>query len=222
MTGAASRVPEGQPAPRFDRVERRVERCARARGPAPQLEPADRDALRRLWADGALSLDAGCGTGVSTLALARLRGGRWLGVDKSRARLAKAPRLDEGVHLRLLDHDALFAFAEREGWCFREVVALYPNPWPKPSQLGRRLYGHTSFPALRRVTSRLQVRCNWQVYAEELAHALRVCGWSVELARLPPDAPALSPFGDKYRASGHVRFEVTGTAGAASEPDQDR
>jgi tRNA (guanine-N7-)-methyltransferase len=165
-------------------------------------------------------LDAGCGTGASTLALARMFPGQLvLGVDKSAVRLAIGQRelaRDGAPSNALLLHCELVDFwqlaAEAGLRCERQFL-LYPNPWPKPEHLQRRWHGHSVFPALLALGGTLELCTNWRVYAEEFAAALRIAGHEAVCEAFVPDH-ALTPFERKYLASGHAlwRVAVTSTA----------
>jgi tRNA G46 methylase TrmB len=154
-------------------------------------------------------LDAGCGTGLASLALAR----RFpqclvLGVDKSAARLARAERAYAAAgapaNLLLLQSDLVdfWQLAAAAGLrCVRQYL-LYPNPWPKPAQLRRRWHAHPVLPAILQLGGKLELRANWRVYAEEFAAALGLAGWQANLVAFAPREP-LTPFEAKYQASGH-------------------
>lgn len=93
---------------------------------------------------------------------------------------------------------------------WRQYV-LYPNPWPKPGDLGRRWYGHPVWPVLTRLGGRLELRTNWEPYALDWAQALSLLGHpAVPVKALPVPSPesALTPFERKYAASGHALWQV--------------
>ena len=105
-------------------------------------------ALARLYAvwdrRAPLVLDAGCGTGVSTLALARLHPDCLvIGVDQSQVRLAAGARSagatppDNALLLRA-DVVDIWLLLARERLRLARHYLLYPNPWPKPAQVMRR------------------------------------------------------------------------------------
>jgi tRNA G46 methylase TrmB len=165
-------------------------------------------------------LDAGCGTGASTLALARLFPQTLvLGVDKSAARLAIGQRelARRGVepnavllHCELVDFWQLAAAAGLR--CDRQFV-LYPNPWPKPEHLKRRWHAHAILPDMLALGGTLELRTNWRVYAEEFAAALRIARRDCTCEAFVPEEP-LTPFERKYAASGHALWRATATATA--------
>ena len=154
-------------------------------------------------------LDAGCGTGASTLALARrFPQHTVLGVDKSAVRLARGQRalarakVPNAVllHCELVD---FWQLAHRAGLACVEQYLLYPNPWPKPEHLKRRWAAHPVLPAMLALGGRLELRSNWRVYAEEFTAALRIAGRPAACAPFKPEAP-LTPFEHKYAESGHT------------------
>ena len=122
-------------------------------------------------------LDSGCGTGESTVLLAR----RYpdclvVGVDKSAARLDKAPQLPANARLLRADLADIWRLMDDAGWKLAQHYLLYPNPWPKPAQLKRRWHGHPVFPDLLVLGGRLVLRSNFEVYVDEFARALELAG----------------------------------------------
>lgn len=171
-------------------------------------------------------LDAGCGTGASTLALARrYPRQRVLGVDKSATRLAlgqralgrdDAPRNAMLLHCELVDFWQLAAAAGLR--CARQYL-LYPNPWPKAEHLKRRWHAHPVLPSILALGGTIELRTNWRIYAEEFREALRIAGVASALETFVPGEP-LTPFERKYLASGHALWRVAADA-AASATTQD-
>ena len=162
-----------------------------------------------------LVLDSGCGTGESTQLIARaLPKTLVIGVDKSRARLLRTgagrfPHREGNVVWLRADLATFWRLALQAGWRLHRHYLLYPNPWPKPSQLQRRWHAHPVFPAMLQLGGRLEMRCNWQPYAQEFAVAVsRVLG--IETQPLPlGESPVTSPFERKYRASGHQLYSLS-------------
>lgn len=170
--------------------------------------------------DRPLLLDAGCGTGVSTLALAeRHPHAQVVGVDRSAARLARAPAIRPGNVLLLRARlEDFWRLLDEAGTRLAGHYLLYPNPWPKPRHLGRRWHAHPVFPSLLALGGRLELRTNWRIYAEEFSAALTVHGVSAgEVVSLPPGERSLTPFERKYSASGHAIYRVLAEDCAASE-----
>ena len=133
-------------------------------------------------------LDSGCGTGESTLHIAkRFQNIPVIGIDKSAARLdracsGKAP-LSTGdappnafwIRAELLDFWRL-ALDEVNGgrWHIPYHALYYPNPWPKQSEATRRFHLHPIFPTLIKLGEQIELRTNWEIYAREFAEAARV------------------------------------------------
>jgi len=156
-----------------------------------------------------LILDAGCGVGLSTLHLAaRFPDHFVIGVDQSAHRLARnttwrGPLPDNLLRVRadLVDFWRLMLAA---GVHPARHYLLYPNPWPKIGQLGRRWHGHPVFPAIVALGGRIECRSNWRIYIEEFASALRqLRGADIRCEHYVPPDP-ITPFEQKYLASGHA------------------
>lgn len=167
-------------------------------------------------------LDSGCGTGLSTLALSRrFPGNPVIGVDKSEGRLAKADsraersgRMPSNVFYVRAELVDFWRLALEAKWNVRHHALYYPNPWPKKSELGYRFYGHPVFPALVKLSPRMEMRTNWKIYADEFAYAWRLASERLNLPaeirqeRFVPEVP-LSAFEKKFQESGHALWRVT-------------
>ena len=140
-----------------------------------------------------LIIDAGCGTGRSTLKLAERYPDRTvIGVDRSEARLSKsrdAPanalllRAELGDFWRLLNNTPDLTV--------EETYLLYPNPYPKDKHLKMRFQGHASLPSLLQACGRrLTVRASWRTYLDEFRLACRRAG---ELG-IRPDLVSKGPY----------------------------
>lgn len=212
---ATSRVPQGQPSARLERVEHQLRRHLAEPWRQPIADHQRRvfDQLlawrARVPVGAKTKLDAGCGTGASTLALARADPDAWvLGVDKSIDRLARAPELPANAAVLRGDMIDLWRLIDAEPLHFDETWLLYPNPWPKPGHSTRRWHGHPVFPQIVARTGRIELRTNWRIYAEEFAHALAlVRARPIAVEPFEPVEP-ISPFERKYQASGHALWRV--------------
>jgi tRNA (guanine-N7-)-methyltransferase len=186
----------------------------------PDLSPIA-DFSKSLWphvfafikAHQGVVLDLGCGTGMSTLLLA----GRYpnyavIGVDRSEVRLWKtAPsKLPENALLMRIDQYDLLRLLHREGLVAEKCYLLYPNPSPKAAHIKRRWHAHPIWPTLLQCCKALELRCNWEIYAQEFAQALAQSGWQAQHSTLDAVAVDLSLFEKKYRESGHGLWRVTG------------
>lgn len=164
-----------------------------------------------------LILDAGCGVGDSTRALAAaFPTHQVLGVDQSADRLARQRGVvpDNALLLRadLVDFWRLLA---ADGIGLDRHYLLYPNPWPKIGQLGRRWHGHPVFPALLALGGRLECRSNWRIYVDEWARAVQVLTGVVATVEAWSGAAGLTPFERKYRDSGQALWRGVADLGAA-------
>jgi len=127
-------------------------------------------------------LDSGCGTGESTLNIARQYPDiPVIGIDKSVARLTKAggasafPQNAFLVRAELLDFWRLALEAVQAGrWHIPYHALYYPNPWPKQSEATRRFHLHPIFPTLLQLGDTIEMRTNWEIYAREFAEAARI------------------------------------------------
>lgn len=166
-------------------------------------------------------LDSGCGTGLSTLNLAkRFPENPVIGVDKSEVRLSKADaRAANGeplpgnvfyVRAELLDFWKLAADAK---WNIRFHALFYPNPWPKQSGLRYRFHGSPIFPTLIQLSPELEMRTNWKIYADEFRFALELASkhlsWNAKISEeeFVPTEP-ISAFEKKFQESGHGLYKV--------------
>ncbi|HJV51750.1 MAG TPA: SAM-dependent methyltransferase [Noviherbaspirillum sp.] len=156
-----------------------------------------------------LILDAGCGVGLSTLNLAAQFPDHFvIGVDQSADRLSRnvlwrgeMPGNFIKVRADLVDYWRLMLNA---GMRPARHYLLYPNPWPKIGQLQRRWHGHPVFPAIVALGGELECRSNWRIYIDECASAIsQLTGARVVGEAFAPDIP-LTPFEQKYKASGHA------------------
>lgn len=157
-------------------------------------------------------LDSGCGTGASTQTLAvENPHALVIGVDKSAHRLARGG-LDANIELRanclLLKMDLIdfWRLALQHGWQLQKHYLLYPNPWPKSQHLLRRWYAHPVFPQLISLGGVLEMRCNWQVYAEEFHAAMEHIAPGTDVLDEYVPQTSISLFEQKYAASGHTIY----------------
>jgi len=165
--------------------------------------------------DRPLILDACCGVGDSSRALAVMNPDHWVvGVDKSADRLSRerAGQDPENLILIRADLNDFYRLAEEAGWRPVRHYVLYPNPWPKPAHLKRRWHGAPVFPSLIGLGGRLELRSNWKIYLEEFAAALRIAGHESTLEAFGATSP-ITPFERKYSDSGHTLWRLTADLG---------
>ncbi|CAM9380618.1 unnamed protein product, partial [Ectocarpus fasciculatus] len=135
-------------------------------------------------------LDSGCGTGRSSALLARSNPHLpVIGIDRSAVRLAKGgggaekerkgnrgnrrrEPLPENLLLLRADLVDLWILASRDNaWEIKEHHILYPNPYPKRSQLRSRWHGHSVFPVILSLGGVITLRSNWKAYLDEVCQA---------------------------------------------------
>ena len=180
---------------------------------------------------GELVLDSGCGTGESTLHLARkFKDVPVIGIDKSAVRLTKAGNsrqleLSTGgscevppnafwIRAELLDFWRLALEKVNVGeWKILHHALYYPNPWPKESEATRRFHLHPIFPTLLQLSPVTELRTNWDLYAREFAEAAHVAGEALSL-KLDVELSAFNPensetaFERKYQTAGQELYRV--------------
>ncbi|QKK03421.1 MAG: SAM-dependent methyltransferase [Pseudomonadota bacterium] len=154
-------------------------------------------------------LDSGCGTGWSTVRLARVHPEAVVvGVDKSEVRLQRHPHLPDNARLVRAELADLWRLIRARGWPVSRHCLFYPNPWPKAAHIGRRWHAHPVFPILLQLGGELELRTNFEIYAREFARALALAGTvDVRVVSFVPDEP-VSPFERKYAQRGHRLFKI--------------
>ena len=160
-----------------------------------------------------LMLDSGCGTGRSSLLLARQQPEALVvGVDQSAVRLERASKrfqLPDNLLLLRADCAGLWRLIAGEGWQLQRHQILYPNPWPKSAHLKRRWHGHPVWPTMLSLGGELEMRSNWLLYLQEVRDALAISDIRAELSQLPMQSEPLTDFEEKYQASGQVNWRLT-------------
>ena len=175
-------------------------------------------------------LDSGCGTGESTVHLARrFPDCAVLGIDKSEVRIGKSgdpshagpegiPANAFWIRAELLD---FWRLVLDDHWDIRYHAVFYPNPWPKQSECTRRFHMHPIFPTMLRLAPVTELRTNWEIYAQEFLDAVGILGEEsgtipelaslrgirAELSALQPDNPETA-FERKYAAAGQSLWRV--------------
>lgn len=173
-------------------------------------------------------LDSGCGTGESTLHLARkFPGIPVLGLDKSAVRLSHSketrskgepseavPANAFWLRAELLDFWKLALEKVRTGeWHIPYHALYYPNPWPKQSEATRRFHLHPVFPTFMELGDVIELRTNWEIYAREFEAAARlwasIAGKSTDIAceSFVPNAPETA-FERKYNEARQQLWRV--------------
>lgn len=151
--------------------------------------PSEDDSAENIAKQAPLTviLDSGCGTGESTIHIARrFPGIPVIGIDKSCVRLDKAgnPSQTAGedvppnafwIRAELLDFWRLaLERVQASEWTIPYHAVYYPNPWPKQSEATRRFHMHPIFPTLLALGKVIELRTNWEIYAREFAEAAKI------------------------------------------------
>lgn len=158
-----------------------------------------------------LIFDSCCGVGESSRVLAqRYPDHAVIAVDRSEVRLDKHQRcFDESLENLFFVRADLVDFwrlAEAAGWKLDYHFLLYPNPYPKPSQLQRRWHASPVFSSLLALGGELCVRSNWKIYIDEFVSALQLTGIATETQEYRAEQP-MSAFERKYWASGQTSWQ---------------
>ena len=156
-----------------------------------------------------LILDSCCGTGDSTQYLAsRFPDAQVIGIDKSAHRLGRYR--DSNMHTCMVvqaDVNDFWRLAVKSGWRPIRHYLLYPNPYPKASQLRKRWHGSPAFPSLLALGGVLTVRSNWSVYIKEFSLALNVAGYGSKYQTVAADS-RITAFETKYAERGYRLLEL--------------
>jgi len=218
MSYANSKIPDSAQQGVHEKLAEHVirHRDAPFRKPYADYNRQAFDTAMDAWGgDTPLILDAGCGVGHSTIALARAYPDHFvMGVDQSEDRLnrrkpypeALLPKNMQFIRADLVDFWRLMVDAEIT---LARHYLLYPNPWPKIGHVGRRWPAHPVFPFIPKLGGMIECRTNWRVYIEEFAMALgllidRDVAWETFEAPSP-----LTPFERKYRDSGQPLYRAS-------------
>jgi tRNA (guanine-N7-)-methyltransferase len=161
-----------------------------------------------------LIFDSGCGTGQSTrMIAARFPESLVFGVDRSMHRLQKTgadrfPCREGNIVWVWAELETFWRLAHSQHWKPAQHFLLYPNPYPKASQVKKRWHAHPVFPCLLALGGQLELRSNWHEYAMEFAHAIEwSTGIKTPLELFEAEQP-ISAFERKYTLSGHLLFRV--------------
>jgi len=99
---------------------------------------------------------------------------------------------------------------ESPKWQIAKQYILYPNPYPKKSQLGKRWHGSALFPFIVKLSANIEVRSNWRLYLEEFLIAAEFYALSgrIETIQHQHIENAYTPFERKYLASDQACFKL--------------
>lgn len=161
--------------------------------------------------NGDIILDSCCGVGESTARLSkRYPHARVIGIDKSQARLDKHSNYaSEHNNYRVIRADVndFWRLAAQANWRVQKHYLLYPNPYPKASQVQKRWHGSAAMKPLMALGNEIEVRSNWLVYLLEFAQAAKQYGMVSDIREVT-GADAFTPFERKYIASGQTCWQL--------------
>lgn len=217
MQASSRAITSNQLGPHQDLVRRvlRARASEFQRPPAAHTRDAFDAAAEWLARQGApLMLDSGCGVGLSTRRLAQQYPDHAvIGVDRSEQRLSRDHgELPANALLVRADLVDFWRLASAADWRPAHHYLLYPNPYPKSTQLKKRWQGHPVFPTILALGGVLELRSNWAIYVEEFALGVKTLGGPEgEIASFTPGPAFMTPFEQKYFESGQTlwRYRVT-------------
>jgi tRNA (guanine-N7-)-methyltransferase len=130
-----------------------------------------------------------------------------IGIDQSLARLSANPGFQSKLKTLnfepgkpwLIRGDLFdwYRLIHQAKWPISIHYMLYPNPYPKKSQIKKRWYGHPVFPKLIQIADKHVICSNWLLYLQEFAEMAQKNHFN---ASLKPHKPknGLSAFEIKY------------------------
>ncbi|WP_040523666.1 tRNA (guanine(46)-N(7))-methyltransferase TrmB [Aliiglaciecola lipolytica] len=159
----------------------------------------------------AIIFDSCCGVGESTAHIAnQFPEALVIGIDKSELRTNKHAHYGENAANYLViraDVNDFWRLAHIAKWQLSHHFLLYPNPYPKSSQVQRRWHACAAFKDIVSLGGVLEVRSNWDIYIQEFALALETAGKTASLSQYQHAEPQ-TPFERKYWASGQKSWRV--------------
>lgn len=161
-----------------------------------------------------LWLDLGCGVGESTFHLAAQNPDTLVvGVDRSYTRLQRNNFFKQHApNNMLLLHDdligLLLAFSQQKLIVPNKLFFLYPNPYPKVSQLKKRWYAHAISPFIFNFPGWIEVRTNWKPYALDFQYCGSLYHREAKLSVIHSPVKCITPFERKYEHSGHSLYKL--------------
>nr|WP_252736333.1 tRNA (guanine-N(7)-)-methyltransferase [Aestuariibacter sp. A3R04] len=160
---------------------------------------------------GDIVLDSCCGVGESTANLARqFPDCKVIGLDKSAFRVGKHEHYQSGEDNYAVfraDVNDFWRLAQTQSWSIKKHFLLYPNPYPKSSQIQKRWYASAAMVDLMALCPHIEVRSNWLLYLMEFSQAVRHYGLQGNMRELRSAAP-MTPFERKYQASGQPCWQL--------------
>lgn len=161
---------------------------------------------------GPLILDNCCGVGASTATLAeQFPDASILGIDKSELRIDKHAHYEatkSNYQVIRADLNDFWRLAGKAGWRCEKQYLLYPNPYPKSTQVQKRWHGSPAFFDMVALGGALEMRSNWRLYLEEVQFVLGKLGMKSAISEVADEKP-MTPFESKYQNSGQKCWQLT-------------
>lgn len=166
------------------------------------------------WLDGyagPIILDSCCGVGESTANIAKANSeARVIGIDKSAQRVEKHSHYSvQQENYRVIRADVIdfWRLVRSSNWQVVKHYLLYPNPYPKKTQIQKRWHGSAAMVDFMAITTNIEVRSNWLIYLMEFAQAAAHYGCLSDLAEIK-SSHAMTPFERKYTGSGQTCWKL--------------
>jgi tRNA (guanine-N7-)-methyltransferase len=160
---------------------------------------------------GPIILDSCCGVGESTAHIANANPEcRVIGLDKSALRVNKHQHYSAGQdNYRVIRADVndFWRLVAKAQWNVVQHYLLYPNPYPKKTQVQKRWHASAAMPDLMSITPNIEVRSNWLIYVMEFAQSAKQYGVEGRLSEVSSTTP-ITPFERKYTASGQQCWQL--------------
>lgn len=171
-------------------------------------------------------LDSCCGLGESTINLAcKYPNAKIIGIDKSSSRLDKhsSLHLERQKNRQKIPQNYVLIQADvndfwrlmsahlektKPTWKIVKQYILYPNPYPKKMQVGKRWHGSPVFKDLLQICPVIEVRSNWDVYLQEFLYAATLYELRGDISAIDPKAFDYTAFERKYKAAGQTCFKL--------------
>lgn len=201
-----------EPHEKLEQLVRRYQVAERQRPVSQHTQSAFDQMIAWLgdW-QGPVIFDSCCGVGESTAVLAsRHPDAKVIGIDKSAARLDKHQHYAEsaGNYTTVrADLNDFWYLAHQAGLRLSHHYLLYPNPYPKPSQVQKRWHAGPAMPDIMRLGGQLHVRSNWKLLLQEFQIALSCYSVDSSLSEVTDHDP-ITPFERKYRDSGQTCWQL--------------
>ena len=161
--------------------------------------------------NGDIIIDSCCGVGESTARLGAANPqAKVIGLDKSQARLDKHSHYQrDAKNYAVFRADVIdfWRLIRQHHWHIQQHYLLYPNPYPKSSQVQKRWHGSAAFVDLMAMTPNITVRSNWLVYLLEFSQAAGHYQVAGNIQQVHAKE-AFTPFERKYLASGQTCWEL--------------